>query len=190
MAKEGVKAGLSSADVAALIAAEATARDTAIGVETTARGVAIATHAALFGLHSKIILKTATESIISSETLTNDTHLKLSVLANEVWEFLLYLRFTGQVGVGEQAKMLFTIPSSASLTRLPQASTSSGGEDATTSKLLTLVDTPTVRHHFCAFIYIGGGTAGTVQLQWAQNVSEAKYHYFLVNSYIIAHQLA
>ena len=64
MGEEGIKLGLTSAEVAALIA----------------------THAALFGLHTKITYKTADQTVNNSAVLQNDDHLLLAVGANEVWE--------------------------------------------------------------------------------------------------------
>lgn len=141
------------------------------------------------------IVKSADESVTSSTTLQNDDELFASVLANTNYVFEGVFNFTGDTNA--DFKMAFTFPTGAELymhfmtydTALtnfgsfaqynPASGTSSAGGvgGATTYR-------PT---HVRGSLFVGG-TAGTLQLQWAQNASNAAATILRKGSLLIVEQ--
>ncbi len=132
----------------------------------------------------KIVYKSADETVNGSDVMQDDDHLVLPVLANEVWAFrAVWLVSSGST---PDFKYQFTYPSGATISwfdahwnddrydaDVTNANTS-GGKD-----VITLTGT----------IFISS-TPGNIQLQWAQNTSNASDTKVLKGSHIIAHRLA
>lgn len=159
-----------------------------IAIEAIARDAAIATHAALFGLHSKAVLKTVDESVINSTTLQNDDALVLAVGANEIWEIILYMRYTRDSGGSKDTKFGWSLPSGAQL--VLRGSWGGSGAESDGTSAVTVTGAVTVGGLHYKYLYIGGSIAGNAQFQWAQNTSESYNHTIKANSHIIARKLA
>jgi hypothetical protein len=125
-----------------------------------------------------IVRKTSDQSVTSSTALVNDTALSMAVAASEVWlldwTILYTASSTGDLKTawtfpGGELRMVLTGYDTASVpgiwatgvTASPTSNFAFGG--ATTL-------TPPV---FVRMYYTNGGSPGTLQLQWAQNVSDA-----------------
>ena len=177
-----------SAVAAALIATHAAVAITHGATDAIADQADIATHAALVGLHTKIVRKTADEVINNVTTPQNDDELKFDALANEIWWFSLVLRHTRHASAGYNNKINWSIPTAASLlSEIPAGSVNE--IDATSAVEIPTVSTFIRRYHN-TYLYIGGANAGTIQLQWCQAGSEAYTYTVNANSIIIAHRLA
>lgn len=126
---------------------------------------------ALLPLRAK---KTVDENLASSTTLQNDDALFLSTMdPNGIYEILGYLLIKASSGTNGAMKTSFSLPAGAdasnwifelqAASRGPAASGVVGGITlATTNSILTFRGE-----------LVMGGTAGTLQLQWAQNSSNA-----------------
>lgn len=160
----------------------------------TVDGVDISVHAIDYGLHTKIVRKTADETVNNSETLQNDDELLMAMGANEVWRVELHLIIYGTTVANY--KMAWTVPSGAEfywgriyrttgaadvvgMTHIAAETVTMRGEGAY-SRMIT------VAHG----IYVGAATAGNLQLQWAQNTAEVSDSKVKANSCIIATKIA
>lgn len=129
--------------------------------------------------------KTADEPVTSSTTLQNDNHLLVSVAANAEYEIIVRLAVNG--GASGDFKMAWTVPSGTTGQRFssgPAVSSATSTAD-TTVRASGLTDSFTTEINYGVFstgqqsfieeiLYVvTAGTAGTVQLQWAQNASSA-----------------
>ncbi|MFD9225374.1 hypothetical protein ACFWDI_36440 [Streptomyces sp. NPDC060064] len=129
--------------------------------------------------------KTADESVTSSATLQNDNHLLVSVLANAEYEIVLRMCANGSAS--GDIKLAWTVPAGSTSQRFCRGpdTSSAGSSAATTVRSNGLTDGHATAINYGVFstsqqsfieeiLYIStGGTAGTVQLQWAQNVIDA-----------------
>ncbi len=141
----------------------------------------------------QVVRKTADETVNTSAVLQNDNELLFPILANEVWAFEIFLIWLS--GVTPDIKFAITVPSgtlhwqivdymaggsTVSLVKVNvsgTASTAEGGGTAIYSSILRGV-------------IANGATPGNVQLQWAQNTSNASDTKVKANSYLIAYKLA
>jgi len=170
MAKEGTKPFYTKTEVAALIAA----------------------HATNFGLHTKLIVKSADQTVNNSDTLQDDDELLFAVAANEVWAFIvvplasssevagLRVRMPDPEGVTVLGVFCFTNPNEDTLITpvLPgeDAAFLGMGQDAVTGVIIGIV--------------INGGDACNLQFQWAQDRQEESDTIVRANSCILAWKLA
>lgn len=138
---------------------------------------------------SLVVLKTADESVTSSTVLQNDDHLLFAVGANEVWEFLIFLRLVAG-NITPDFKYAFTVPTGGSIVISGQVHIGAQAVevDGTTAQIAIALSA-TQGNMFFLGLYIGGANAGNVQLQWAQNTSDAAATTVKTNSFIIAHKL-
>lgn len=148
------------------------------------------------------VAKTADEVVNNSTTLQNDDHLKfdISASATEIWFAELFIR-AGATTSTMDVKLAFTVPSGATMrwARIggTDASATSNFVATATAGVPTLANTEGTTGTFGsqstaatgwlmafgAFVY-GGGTAGTIQLQWAQNTQEAADLTFRAGSFL------
>ncbi|MFE9064941.1 hypothetical protein [Streptomyces violaceusniger] len=154
----------------------------------------------------QFVRKTADETLTSNATLQNDDHLSAAVAANATYTFEVVL-FTIEASgdfVGD-IKTAFTIPASSTLHMMGtgahvtdlSSGTSSNAEwigrpSQTTSPTQTLsygVGTSQTALVLKGII-ITGGTSGTLQLQWAQNVSDASGLTIKAGSWMVAERVA
>lgn len=133
--------------------------------------------------------KTADESVNNSTTLQPDDELLLSVGANEVWSVLVYLRYSG-VGSGDDLKLGWAVPTGASMQYLALGYDSA---DALALQAVTNAVLGTVAGERRALLlghYLGGASAGTLQLQWSQNVATVGNTTVVAGSYLLAQRMA
>lgn len=151
----------------------------------------INTHAALkTGVHGiKLAYKAADENVISSTTLQNDDDLLLAVGANDVWIIRLSMLIIAGAG-GGGLDWLFTVPNGGSIKgQLTFSTTVEVPEtDLTAEMYSNVVDTLSYLQVIAK--YVGGGTAGNLQLQWAQHNVIAENTTMKAQSFMLAHQLA
>lgn len=155
---------------------------------------AIATHAALFGLHTRIIRKTADESVNNSNAMQNDDELLFAVAANEVWLVEIVLINKSATSGTPCMKCQLSLPSGAvfrgwvSGTDPSEENLFGWWNGGSKSFYADSVDYYLWFH--AIGVLINGGTAGNMQLQWAQNTATAENTTLKANSCIIAHQMA
>lgn len=139
-----------------------------------------------------IVTKSADETVNNSNSLQNDDDLVFAVGTNELWYVEYTLIF--QAGVTPDIKFAVTVPTSATAraTTIRQLSSSidwdnrdfvggvvdHDGQGATTSVILI------IRVHIDT-----AGTAGNIQLQWAQTTATSEDTKVLKGSRLIARQI-
>ncbi len=143
-----------------------------------------------------IARKTSDQSVTSSTALVDDNTLQLTVGANDVWQFQMAIRWEGNPAGDIQ--ITYSFPAS-------------GRVDASVPGLQGTADTFQINHwsitssdaspltfgaftgvkHFTPIngLYIGGGTAGTLKLRWAQAASFGTATSVLTHSTLWAVQL-
>ncbi len=140
------------------------------------------------------VKKPSDQSVTSSTTLVNDNDLKVSINANDSMVIEGYLH--AYVGSSTpQIRLAFTIPAGASMDVGCYTDDVNGGNQETF--ILTSSGTSTgamtilagnVPIHFWGVV-ITGGTAGTIQLQWAQGVSSSTPTTLKAKSYMRAYYI-
>lgn len=124
------------------------------------------------------VVKSADESVTGSTSLQNDDHLVFAVGANEIWVAEYFLTLIS-ASVTPDFKLDFSVPSGAvggfAFTR---RDTASGLTEETAgnfgSPLDMGIDAANTYWPMYVYLYIDtAGTAGNVQLRWAQNTSNA-----------------
>ena len=135
----------------------------------------------------KMVWKAANQTINNSTTLQDDTHLKLTVAANDVYQIRMTLKITFN-GTSD-LKWKFTIPSGASMTWWYQSvdGTPLNGTDATCESVWQGGDS---KYHAVDMLYVGGTVAGTVQFQWAQYSPVVVDDTIHIGSNLIAHRIS
>lgn len=142
--------------------------------------------------------KTADESVAASTTLQDDDELKFTIAANETWAFEGQVLVSGDIA-GDIA-IAFTVPAGATIlwsgvgtgilpgstdhTSLVAKEANASGTSITFGCLSTA--DPNYANILVRGIVVNGATAGTVQMQWAQRVSNATATIVLANSYLLA----
>lgn len=133
----------------------------------------------LRGIAPNAAYKGADQSIASSTALANDSALFVPVVANAVYLFIMFLDYEGASGSGFGIKFGWTFPSGLTL-RAAQLGFSSTGADlvATMIKESTVASAESQGAGTLDSVLLLGtiavsSTAGTLQLQWAQNTSSA-----------------
>ncbi len=131
--------------------------------------------------------KTADQSVTSSTTLTNDNHLAVSVQANAVYDLRLLITYDGSTS--GDLKIQFNVPASAVLVGQAHApvSTAASQQDYQDFSISAGI---TINYGVLGATTVGSlsgtlvtsGTAGTVQLQWAQLTSNGTATRILTNS--------
>ncbi len=135
-------------------------------------------------VQDQVIFKVADETVNGSATLQNDDELLVPVTANQKWIFTLFLLFDS--GTTPDIKVKWSAPSGATMQwgvgdGSPQAVQSvtsevaPAGAGAGTAQMLVFSGEITI-----------GSNGGNVQLQWAQNTSDASDTKVLAGSWIHA----
>lgn len=136
----------------------------------------------------KTIRKTADQAVNNSETVVNCTDLALPVGISEVFAVFLFLKHT-TVSATPDLKIAFTVPTNGVFTWItdPTAHPSVGVN--TTSEVT--IYSPTGEHNAPLWgVYVGGDTAGNLQLKFAQETATSEDTKILANSYLTATKLA
>ncbi len=134
-----------------------------------------------------VVRKTANQTVNNSDTMQDDDHLVFTVGADEFWVFYVFIVIDGRQASDFKAQ--FSVPSGGSYGCLTNPI------DATYEALQTGVMIWQFAANFAngaLFIrgfYLGGGTAGSVRLQWAQNTAVEEDTILKTNSYIQAIKL-
>jgi len=131
------------------------------------------------------VRKASDETVNGSATLQNDDELFLAVEANVTYQVEASLRYS--TGATPNLKFTFTGPSGA--TGLGHATSIVAGGTALVFTDVTLLSTVVTADDssFATEVHgvlIVGATAGTLQLQWAQNTSNASDTKVLSGSYL------
>lgn len=129
-------------------------------------------------------LKAADESVASSTTLQNDDTLLVTLEANATYEFVAHVGYVGNT-TGD-IKLAFTFPSGASCYWSgkggPASDDTFGSSGSTRHSVsfgdasgtsLSFAGSTTVLSVHILGVVTTASTAGTLQLQWAQNTSNA-----------------
>jgi hypothetical protein len=156
------------------------------------------TTAMLSGLTWNYVVKNGTQTVTSSTTLVNDSDLFFPLEANAQYEWELFMRFSGLQAAG--IKLAWTAPAGTSFNRTcgGPGSTNAVQTNANTTEMrwsshsiTTAVDYTNPRnstglHTWLteSSIFTAGATAGNLQLQWAQNTSNATGTVVQGSSYI------
>lgn len=143
-----------------------------------------------------VVRKTADEVVNNSSTLQNDDDLLHALLADEVWRFDGMLFFDG--GTTPDIKVAFTVPAGATIRWTIYAQSDSGGTVYAGALVVvsgTASDTGaagigTFRILNIRGMVACGATPGNLQLQWAQNTTNASNTTLFANSSLVLHQLA
>ena len=140
------------------------------------------------------VIKTADENVASSTALQDDDQLSFAVGAGETWIFDMFLSALAGSSAPD-LKVAFAIPAGASI------KWSMVGTNGNSGSSLWVVDSALSPLVFQCFgglpadmcmirgTVTTGGTAGTVQLQWAQNASNALATTVQAGSYLQASKL-
>jgi hypothetical protein len=143
------------------------------------------------------VRKAADETVNNSAALQNDDHLKLAMLANEVWTFELFLRVTfPSTTCGFSVD--FTAPAGASGFYVEAVIRGDGTNQATFRDgptLGTRGEVPaaiTIADHFVKItgVVVNGANAGDFQFRWCQASAEANNLKVLANSWMMCGKLA
>ena len=137
------------------------------------------------------IIKTAVQTVNNSIVLVNDNHLLLAVAANDIWVIELFLLVTSPTATPDVA-WAFTVPAGGSIYGVwffnQDGVQASSYTDLTAQRTIAGVDN-TTKYMQTRALYFGAGTAGNVQLQWAQAVATAEDTQVLENSFMLCHKL-
>ena len=128
-----------------------------------------------------IVRKPSDETISSNAVLQDDNDLLMSVGASEVWQFSFNIIYSSNVTA--DLKFAFTQPAAGKISgsgvafgpTLATIMTNINGDTGspTANNILGGAAVATPIFHTFNGIWTGGGTAGTLRLQWAQNASDA-----------------
>lgn len=139
------------------------------------------------------VRKTADETVNNSATLQNDDVLLLAMAANETWYFTVSLAYLGNTTSDFQ--WAFTVPTGATLRWgcSPVKQNISGlmvqCDSVTGSGTGDTVQADTTHMQLTVHgVVVNGGTAGNLQLQWAQATATVVDTIVRVNSYLEAHK--
>jgi len=142
--------------------------------------------------------KAADTSIASSATLANDPDLSVAVGASQTWAFQAMLSYTGDATGSGGIKFTWTCPSGGTLNWMSvYYSTAVGAGDLNASSFVgsgttrtAVTDGTTQLPITIQGILVNGATAGNLQLQWAQNASDATATVMKAGSLLLARRLA
>lgn len=136
----------------------------------------IASHSALrTGIHGVIIAVKPDDQIVNNSTaLQNDDDLVLSVGANDIWIIHMVFIFEEAIS-GTDIDYAFTVPTDGRVRALSKTAAAETGDriDLTAENTIQSAAAGDIHYKGLSVLYIGGGTAGNLQLQWAQTVAKA-----------------
>jgi hypothetical protein len=138
--------------------------------------------------------KSSNQSVTSSATLVNDGALAIELQANAVYSFLLILGYNGASGAGN-LKFGWSLPSLSTMGYSLYGNSTSGSatdgpwETASSVPALGTSGTGTSLGAVAQGTVSTGSTAGPMQLQWAQNTSNATATTVLAGSVLLAWQV-
>jgi hypothetical protein len=125
------------------------------------------------------VIKGSNESVTSSTTLQNDNELVLPVVADATYLFECYLDFEGGTQGSGDLKWTWALPSGATMRyRAVYTNTSGAAVTGTTNLDSDVVSAGTATAGVLRGVSMHGtltvgATAGSIQLQWAENTSDS-----------------
>jgi hypothetical protein len=121
------------------------------------------------------VTKTADEIVNNSSVLQNDDHLVLAVEANQSYIMLLFTRGTS-VTATPDLKIGWSVPAGTSMSwnSINNLGTAATAEETEASALTQNIGAGQQKGMVSAGVVIVGGTAGNIQLQWAQATATAE----------------
>lgn len=136
---------------------------------------------------ARYVQKSADESVTSSTTLQNDDHLMLASIPVGTWEITGEIFHTGTSASAADIKLAFAFPTGtiswSGISLLEAWGSGVGAADVAALGVVNVASSPTAAFAFGAVssqtipIHIKGhlvnSATGTLQLQWAQNTSNA-----------------
>lgn len=175
-----------------------TSSDPVAATITGSNGITVTAGAGTLALSGgrKTIRKTSDESLDTSDTLQNDDELLFAVAANAVWHFEFVL-FVTSASSTPDIKLAFTVPTDA-VGKWgilgPKVGSTAGSpvmaaDYAALEGVATLVSGIVINEPNMILIkgtIVNGANAGNLQLQWAQNTSNATAIVVKSNSYGVA----
>ena len=115
--------------------------------------------------------KTADETVNNSSTLQNDDHLLVAVAANAVYDFRLVLHYNS--GTTPDLKVGWSVPSGTTMVWGGYIADTTGAVTSvaalTQSSVQAIGGSGSNIYQFFNGVVVTSTTAGTLQLQWAQN---------------------
>lgn len=144
-----------------------------------------------------IVRKTADQTVNNSIVLVNDTHLKLTIAASEIWLVQLFLLRVGNATA--DFNMGWSYPTGCSIYwgTVPDNIYNFWEAISTTPYALriqtdtwSIGDGTAITGNIITAIVINGVNSGTLNFQWAQNTQTVANTKVLTNSYLIAHKLS
>lgn len=138
------------------------------------------TAAMLQGVAPDAIIKGADQQVLNSTTLVNDSALFLTLPANTTWAFVCNLDYEGAATGTGDLKWKWSVPSGATM-RYTRIGYLPGSIGSPTVALQTEANTPqggtngaaVLEGQFMFGSVVMGGTAGALQLTWAQQTANA-----------------
>ena len=138
------------------------------------------------------VIKTADETVNNSNALQNDNELLFAVGVNSEWIFQIKIGYISAAAA--DIKFAITIPAAATLawtqsTYLDVAGSAAAGAWVTASGTSAVsIGAAADRGITISGSVITAGTAGNVQLQWAQSTADVSDTKVLLGSHIIYHK--
>ncbi len=113
-----------------------------------------------------LVLKAADESD-STTTVQNDDHFVVAIGINETW----LMRYVLRIASTGDFKFAFTFPTSGAISGMTTGPTLATflATSSPSTPVTVFTGTGTGSLHIVELMYINGGTAGNLQLQWACN---------------------
>lgn len=135
------------------------------------------------------------QSVTSSTVLVSDSDLVLSVAASATYVVSGYLNYAGAAQGTGDLKLTFTVPAGATLSYTLVRMDTAGATGLTNPSGATVTNvagTSAVadRSVFISATLVLGGTAGSLQLQWAQNTSSTTATVVRARSWLWAQRIA
>ena len=142
-----------------------------------------------------VAYKTSNQSVTSSTTLVNDNALSLAVAANAVYRMELGMTYTADTA--GDIKIAWTTPASSTIAQavcMGLSTTAATSSDdftvgASSAPPFGGIGAGSPAATLYIFIFTTAGTAGTLQLQWAQNTSSATATTVQTGSYLIGQRV-
>jgi len=132
-------------------------------------------------------MKAVDETVNNSSVLQNDDDLLFSVLANEKYAVELHLNIS--TGATPDWKANWTKPAGATVTHCMAYNNTGTFQDWKTTDLgIVSSGSGAEAIHIWAAVIVGG-TAGTIQFQWAQDTANASNTIVKAGSYMIAQRI-
>ena len=143
-----------------------------------------------------LVRKTADETVNNSTTLQNDDVLVATVGTTDVWHFWWYLIWNSNTTA--DLKIAWTFPASGLVTysyvwrdSVPNVVTISEADSSSPTTSQDIQGSAAVQGPLAIqMTYVGGGTGGSVQLQWAQNTANVSDTIMKANSTLYGLKLA